>query len=157
MKQRNYMKSRKDKDRLFLKMKYITAVSALNIPCEGVQCDWHQVEMLRNGFYQIHPLNFTGAISFFGDYGIYDNTEFFTNKGFKVSRVMVATPIRALLDILFDAIVVSNINPKHFRMCDYMFDEIDRGELVEKLNRFGDALSGDQLAMLLRWRDENEI
>lgn len=138
-------------------MKYITAVSALNIPCNGVQCDWHQVEMLKNKFYQIHPLNFTGAVDIFRDYGIYDNTEFFSCKGFEVSRVMVATPIRALLDILFNAIVEKSVYPKHFRMCDYLFDEIDRVELIEKLNVFGEALSGDKLAMLLRWRAENEI
>lgn len=140
-----------------IKMKYITAVSALNIPCNSVQCDWHQVEMLKNKFYQIHPLNFTGAVDIFEDYGIYDNTEFFTNKGFEVSGVMVATPMRALLDILFNAIIVKSDYPKHFRMCDYLFDEIDRVELIEKLNVFGEALSGDKLNMLLRWRAENEI
>lgn len=138
-------------------IKYITAVSALNIPFQGMQCDWHQVEMLRNNFYQIHPLNFAGAVGIFGDYGIYDNTEFFTNKGFEVSGVIVATPIRALLDILFNAIVVKSAYPKHFKMCDYLFDEIDRIELIEKLDILSENLSGDKLNMLLRWRAENEI
>lgn len=138
-------------------IKYITAVSALNIPFQGMQCDWHQVEMLRNNFYQIHPLNFAGAVGIFGDYGIYDNTEFFTNKGFEVSGVIVATSIRALLDILFNAIVVKSAYPKHFKICDYLFDEIDRIELIEKLDILSENLSGDKLNMLLRWRAENEI
>ena len=113
--------------------------------------------MLRNNFYQIHPLNFAGAVGIFGDYGIYDNTEFFTNKGFEVSGVIVATSIRALLDILFNAIVVKSAYPKHFKICDYLFDEIDRIELIEKLDILSENLSGDKLNMLLRWRAENEI
>ncbi|AHJ14364.1 hypothetical protein [Sulfurospirillum multivorans] len=138
-------------------MKYITAVSALNIPFGLIQCDWHQTEMLKNNFYQIHPSNFMGAVDIFGNYGIYDNTDFFTKKGFEVSGVLVASPIRALLDILFNSIVERGVYPKHFMMRDYLFDEIDRVELSEKLNTFGEALSSGKLDMLLRWRAENEI
>lgn len=90
------------------KLKYITATSALNIPYNGMQCDWHQIDMLSSGNYHIHPVNYTGAEVIFGDYGVYDNTEFFASRGYKVNQVLVATPIRAILDILYMAIMVKD-------------------------------------------------
>jgi len=43
------------------RLKYITSNSAFNIPYNGMQCDWHQVDMLRGGRYVTHPTNFIGA------------------------------------------------------------------------------------------------
>ena len=39
------------------RLKYITSNSAFNIPYNGMQCDWHQVDMLRGGRYVTHRTN----------------------------------------------------------------------------------------------------
>jgi len=138
-------------------LKYITATSALNIPYNGMQCDWHQVDMLSSGNYHIHPVNFIGAEKIFNDYGIYDNTEFFISKGYNVANVLVATPIRAILDVLYMAIVVKKEYPKYFMMEDYLFEEIDHDELKDKLDILEQKIDTKSRDILVRWRFDNQL
>jgi len=137
--------------------KYITATSALNIPYNDIQCDWHQIDMLSSGNYHIHPVNYTGAYDIFKDYGIYDNTEFFSSRGYKVTNVFVATPIRAILDILYLNIAIRKKYPKHFMMRDYLFEEINVEELKEKLDILENNLNVDSKEILINWRKDNDL
>ena len=138
-------------------LKYITGVSALNIPWRGTQCDWHQVEMIKNNSFEINGINYQGAMKIFGDYGIYDNTKFFLKYGYKVEDVLVANPIRALLDILYFDIVINNKNPYSFTLDSYSFEDIDHNEISEKINILSENISEDQNVLLKDWRVQNDI
>ena len=122
-----------------LNLKYITDKTAFNIPCNGVICDWHGVAMLHANHYLLHPIDIIGAESIFADYGLYDCSEYFKSENRDIVELtgtnLCASPIRAILDILFYNIYVLNRYPKkleHFHD-DYMMDEINYDELFEKI------------------------
>jgi hypothetical protein len=136
---------------------YITSDAALNIPYEGMQCDWHQVGMLINDTYIIHPIDIIGAEDLFGDYGLWDATEFFKSKEID-KNIMCATPIRAILDKLYYELAIYNNYPKHFDdFNDYMFEDIDKKELNEKLDILASHLTSQQASWLDEWRVKNSI
>ena len=96
------------------KQSYITGTSAFNIPYKGMQCDWHQIDTLkagREGRFVMHPTIIIGAEDIFGEYGIWDCSEWLQSRGFKESY-MCATPIRAILDILYYRIVIKEKYPQ---------------------------------------------
>jgi hypothetical protein len=122
-----------------LKLKYITGTTAFKIPCNGVICDWHGVAMLHTNHYLLHPIDIIGAESIFADYGLYDCSEYFRSENRDIFELtgtnLCATPIRAILDILFSNIYVLNRYPKKLEYFhdDYMMDEINYDELFEKI------------------------
>jgi hypothetical protein len=137
-------------------MKYITGISALNIPCQDIQPDWHQVELLKSGNYQIHNVNYTGAVAYFSDWGLFNQKEFFLSHGFKVGDVPVASPVRVVLDILYDSIIVHKKYPLYFQLRDFDFEEVDKDVLIVKLNEFEHKIEDEEcLALFLRWVKEN--
>lgn len=138
-------------------LEYITAVSAFNIPYKGDQCDWHQVDMLRYNKYQTHPINYIGAEDIFGNYGLWDCTEFFLSRGIEKNS-LCATPIRAILDKLFHSLAIYDTYPIEFdNFNDYMFDAIDMDELREKLKILKARLKPHQQEWLSEWETKNEI
>ena len=123
-----------------IKLNYITDKTAFKIPCDGVICDWHGIAMLHTNHYLLHPIDTIGAETVFGNYGLYDCSEYFRSENRDIFELtgtnLCATPIRAILDILFNDICVLNRYPKkleHFHD-DYMMDEIDYDELFEKIS-----------------------
>ena len=143
------------------KLRYITGLSALNIPYKEMQCDWHRAETLKsamkNGFI-MHPNSLTGAEEIFGTYGIWDCAQWLKSKGFKGINYLCATPIRAVLDMLYDSIAVRGRYPlqlEHF--WDYMFDELDINELNLKLKEFEKVLNLEQKEIFNKWKSDNDI
>lgn len=136
-----YIKKTKDKYiyENNIKLRYLTDKTAFKIPCNGVICDWHSVAMLHSNHYLLHPTNTIGAETIFGSYGLYDCSEYFKSENRDIYELtgtkLCASPIRAILDILFNDIYVLNRYPKkleHFHD-DYMMDEIDYDELFKKI------------------------
>lgn len=139
------------------KYKYITGNSAFNIPHEGVQLDWHQVDMLDAMRFLEHPVNYIGAEEIFGDYGVWDCTDWFKSKG-KDKQSLCATPIRAILDTLYFLTVVHNQYPSLFNdFNDYMVTEINYGELSSKLDIMKAKVSPEQRDWLIKWERKNII
>ena len=141
-------------------LKYVTGISAFNIPCYGIQCDWHMTDMVKTKRFHIHPYNYIGAEEFFGNYGIYDNTAFFLEHGFSnVDKVFVANPIRALIDILYYNIVYKNIYPYFLTLESYLFEDINKEEISKKLDEFELKIKNNkkQLKSLRKWRRENGV
>lgn len=138
-------------------LNYITSNSAFNIPYKGIQCDWHQVDMLSGGQYVTHPSNFIGAEDIFDDYGLWDCTEWFSANGIK-KESLCATPIRAILDKLYYELVIYDCYPKIFDdFWNYMFDELDMDELRGKLQILKSHLKPHQKTWLTQWETKNEI
>ena len=135
-------------------LKYITDKTAFKIPCHGVICDWHGVAMLHTNHYLLHPIDTVGAETIFADYGLYDCSEYFKSENRDILELtgtnLCATPIRAILDILFNDIYVLNRYPKkleHFHN-DYMMDEIDYDELFEKIAVLRENFNDSQKVIL---------
>ena len=139
------------------RLKYITSNSAFNIPYNGMQCDWHQVDMLRGGRYVTHPTNFIGAEDILGDYGLWDCSDWFASKGIN-KKSLCATPIRAIVDKLYYELAICNAYPKNFDdFWNYMFDELNISELREKLKILKEHLKPQQQKWLSLWEQRNEI
>jgi hypothetical protein len=137
-----------------INLKYITDKTAFKIPCDGVICDWHGVAMLHTNHYLLHPIDIFGAETIFADYGLYDCSEYFKSENRDIIELagtnLCATPIRAILDILFNDIYVLNRYPKkleHFHD-DYMMDEIDYDELFEKIAVLRESFNDSQKVIL---------
>ena len=141
------------------RLSYITGFSALNIPCEGIQCDWHQVDTLRgareSGFV-MHPTVIIGAEEVFGDYGIWDCGPWLRERGFE-GEWLCATPIRAILDILYWDIEIKGGYPGTLDFRDLMCEDIDRKEILEKLDVLSGHLDKSGKRLLGRWREENGL
>jgi hypothetical protein len=136
---------------------YITSNSAFNIPYLGMQCDWHQLDMIANDAYLVHPKNIIGAEDIFNDYGLWDATDFFKSKGID-KNIMCASPIRAILDKVFFEIAIHNHYPKNFDdFNDFLFEDIDKKELNEKLDILAESFTPKQTLWLDDWRVKNEI
>ena len=139
------------------RLKYITSNSAFNIPYKGVQCDWHQVAMLENNLYIMHPTDIIGAEDVFADYGLWNCSAWFLSKGIK-KTLLCATPIRAILDKLYNEIVIYHQYPHNFDdFNDYMFDELNMSELRSKLSILKKHLTTKQKDLLTQWETNNKI
>lgn len=143
------------------KQSYITGTSAFNIPYKGMQCDWHQIDTLkagRKGKFVMHPHVIIGAEDIFGEYGIWDCSEWLKGRGFGKNNYLCATPIRAILDILYYRIVIKKQYPQPLDdFWDFMFDEIDISELRLKLDELESSLSIGEIDILKRWRSKNGL
>ena len=110
--------------------------------------------MLHTNHYLLHPIDTVGAETIFADYGLYDCSEYFKSENRDILELtgtnLCATPIRAILDILFNDIYVLNRYPKkleHFHN-DYMMDEIDYDELFEKIAVLRENFNDSQKVIL---------
>jgi hypothetical protein len=143
------------------KQYYITGTSAFNIPYMGTQCDWHQIDTLkagREGKFVMHPHVIVGAEDIFGEYGIWDCSKWLEGRGFKKNNYLCATPIRAILDILYYRIVIKKQYPQSLDdFWDFMFDEVDISELHQKLGELELNLSHSEAEILRSWRNKNEL
>lgn len=143
------------------KLKYITGTSAFNIPYNGMQCDWHQIDTLkagREGRFIMHPSVIIGAEDIFGEYGIWDCNEWLEGRGFGENTYLCATPNRAILDILYNWIVIKEKYPQSLDdFWDFMFDELDMNELLNMLDKLQNYLNAQQKDWLMAWRENNEI
>lgn len=142
------------------KLNYITGKSSFNIPYNGILCDWHQYAMLKADKYVTHPSKIIGAEDIFGEYGLHDCREFFKENNKDITQFsntnLCANPIRAILDILYNYIVILNKNP-NLRYDEYMFEELDKKELVDKINILNKNLTIEQKRRLTMWRSKYEV
>jgi len=143
------------------KQSYITGTSAFNIPYKGMQCDWHQIDTLtagREGNFVMHPHVILGAEDIFGEYGIWDCSEWLKRRGFGKNNYLCATPIRAILDILYYRIVIKKQYPTPLdNFWDFMFDEINKNELKLKLDELEKTLNQAEENIFKKWRNKNEV
>lgn len=143
------------------KQSYITGTSALNIPYKGMQCDWHQIDTLRIGResgFVMHPTVIIGAEDIFGEYGLWDCSKWLEERGFEKNNYLCATPIRAILDILYYHIAIKEQYPTPLdNFWDFMFDEINIKELCSKLDELELNLKLEGMGILKKWRSKNGL
>jgi hypothetical protein len=135
------------------KLKYITSNSSFNIPCNGIQCDWHQIQMLKSGEFITHPKVIIGAEDIFYDRGLYDCSSWLNERGFN-GLFLCATPIRAMIDKLYYEIVVLKRSPL-FDISDFMFEEVDLIEFNKWIDELHNAIPSNEKIALKKWRQNN--
>ena len=137
-------------------MKYITGASSFNIPINDVTDDWHQDALIRYKRLNIHGVNYEGAYDILGDEGLFDCSAFLQKHGFDVGTLWCAGRERAIVDVLYNYIVVKGKFPSHFTLRDTMYDVTDEKveTIMEYVERVFERQSG-HWAMVRQWLDEN--
>ena len=147
-----------DKVRLQLEVQakpYISGLSALNIPHNGKQADWHQMGMLHSGKFQVVGKNYDGAPGL-GEDELFECGAFLKKFDVDVGTTLCATPARAIKDILYASIIRKNRYPDFFMLDDYMLDlsKHDIQSLVDDLKK---VANDDQKILLNKWAGDNGL
>ncbi|HEB28401.1 MAG TPA: hypothetical protein ENI05_11610 [Porticoccus sp.] len=89
---------------------YITGLSALNVPYQGKQADWHQMGMLYSNKFQIAGRNYESAPGI-SEHELFDCSRFLNKFSVDIGTTLCATPTRAVKDILFNSIIKNHNIP----------------------------------------------
>ena len=105
----------------------------------------------------MHPAILVGAEDIFSEYGIWDCSVWLQNRGFK-ENYLCATPIRAILDVLYYWIAIKEKCPQPLDdFWEFMFDELDLNELYLKLDVLELTLEQNGVNILKKWRARNDL
>jgi hypothetical protein len=147
-----------DKVRLQLEVQakpYISGLSALNIPHNGKQADWHQMGMLHSGKFQIVGKNYDGAPGL-GEDELFECGAFLKKFDVDVGTTLCATPARAIKDILYASIIRKNRYPDFFMLDDYMLD-LSKYEIQLLVDDLKKVANDDQKILLNEWAGDNGL
>ena len=134
---------------------YITGLSALNIPYQGKQADWHQMGMLYSNKFQIAGRNYESAPSLSDD-DLFDCSSFLNKFSVDIGTTLCATPLRAIKDILYTSIIKKSQYPSFFMLDQFMLDLPN--EALETIIGDISALANEkQQSLLAAWTHDNEL
>ncbi|WP_101756873.1 DUF6088 family protein [Oceanicoccus sp. KOV_DT_Chl] len=134
---------------------YITGLSALNIPYQGKQADWHQMGMLNNNKFQIAGKNYESAPGL-TDKELFDCSDFLSKHDITMGTNLCATPLRAIKDILFTSILKKNQYPSFF-MLDQLMLDIPSNAIKEAVDELLSLANDKQKKLLITWVNDNEL
>lgn len=134
---------------------YITGTSALNVPFEGKQADWHQMGMLDRKKFQIAGRNYDSA-PFLNEAELFDCSEFLEKHGLQLNTQLCATPLRAIKDILYAHIIVKNQYPNFLKLDELMLD-ISMDEVRDEVASLRSMANERQGELLTQWMQDNEL
>jgi hypothetical protein len=134
---------------------YLTGLSALNIPYQGKQADWHQMGMLDSKKFQIAGRNYESAPGL-SDQELFDCSRFLRKFDVDVGTTLCATPLRAIKDILYTSIIVKTQYPRFFMLDQFMVDIPNDAIIlaIEDLKRLADK---EQERLLSQWTQDNDL
>lgn len=134
---------------------YITGLSALNVPHQGKQADWHQMGMLYSNKFQIAGRNYDSAPSLCED-ELFDCSRFLSKFSVDVGTTLCATPTRAVKDILFTSIIKKTQYPRFFMLDQFMLER--SGHLIqEALKALMPLANSEQQQLLIEWAQDNDL
>jgi hypothetical protein len=134
---------------------YISGLSALNIPHEGKQADWHQMGMLHSGKFQIVGKNYDGAPGI-GEEELFECGAFLRKFDVDVGTTLCATPSRAIKDILYASIIMKTRYPSFFMLDHYMLD-LPKPVILAVIEGLEALANGEQKKLLNEWARDNEL
>lgn len=138
-----------------VEQRYITGLSALNIPYRGGQADWHQMGMLYSNKFHIAGKNYEGAPGLTSD-ELFDCSGFLKKRDINLETNQCATPLRAVKDILYNNIIRKQQYPGFFMLDQFMLD-IDNASIITVVNELKQIADSKQQALLDKWVEENEL
>ena len=140
---------------LALTKPYISGLSALNIPHQGKQADWHQMGMLHSGKFQVVGKNYDGAPGL-GDDELFECGDFLRKFDMDVGTTLCATPARAIKDILYTSIIRKTRYPGFFMLDQYMLD-LSKHEILAVIKDLETMANEEQKKLLMEWTRDNEL
>ena len=135
--------------------RYITALSALNIPHDGKQADWHQSGMLNHKKFHIAGSNYASAPNV-KDEELFDCEAFLSKFNIELGTTLCATPLRAIKDILFASIIQKTQYPKFFKLDQYML-QLPKSTIKQTVRELKSLANKKQKQLLEQWEFENEL
>ena len=135
--------------------RYISGLSALNIPYQGKQADWHQMGMLHNNKFHIAFENYDSAPNIHKE-ELFDCSAFLNKHYIDVGTVLCAKPLRAIKDILYMNIFNRNQYPSFFMLDQFMFDVL-RKPAINAIEDLMPLANKHQKQLLTKWADENDL
>ncbi len=140
---------------LALTKPYISGLSALNIPHQGKQADWHQMGMLHSGKFQVVGKNYDGAPGL-GEEELFECGDFLSKFDMDVGTTLCATPARAIKDILYTSIIKKTQYPGFFMLDQYMLD-LSKHEVQAVIKDLETMANKKQKKLLMEWTRDNEL
>jgi hypothetical protein len=140
---------------LALTKPYISGLSALNIPHQGKQADWHQMGMLHSGKFQVVGKNYDGAPGL-GEDELFECGDFLRKFDLDVGTTLCATPPRAIKDILYTSIVRKTRYPGFFMLDQYMLN-LSKYEIQVVIKDLETMANEEQKKLLMEWTRDNEL
>jgi len=142
--------------------RYISGITALNIPSAKGTGDWHQTETFLRPASRNPRLYLAGdgcewdTSSFFGDRGIFECSTVLKLYGIPcpVVSVYAATHARAIADMVIVTILDGG-TPDHIHLDDFMPRDSDKEEVFGVLDLAVDKLGSDEKQKVLEWKLEN--
>ncbi len=134
---------------------YITGLSALNIPYQGKQADWHQLGMLDSRKFLIAGHNYHSAPEL-REEELFNCSDFLDKHGLQVDTQLCATPLRAIKDVLYTHIINRNQYPGFFRLDELMLD-VSKDEIRKAVEPLQSFANEKQEELLTQWMQNNEL
>jgi len=135
--------------------RYITGISAFNIPYQGQLADWHQMGMLANRKFQIAGTNYHSAPELSQD-ELFDCSEFLDKHSVSLPLTLCAKPTRAIKDILYTNIFIKNRYPEVLDLDQYLLS-LSNHELNTCVDQLRPFANQQQLKRLNQWLIDNDI
>lgn len=135
--------------------RYITGLSALNIPYKGKQADWHQIGMLHGNKFHIAGDNYDSAPDTHEE-ALFDCSSFLEKNSIDVDTHLCATPLQAIKDILYMNIFTRGQNPSFFMLDQFMLD-ISPIAVLNVISDLEHLANTHQKKLLSQWADENDL
>jgi len=135
--------------------RYITGISAFNIPYQGQLADWHQIGMLANKKFQIAGENYHSAPDLGAD-ELFDCSNFLANHAVTLSVTLCAKPARAIKDILYTNIFIKHRYPDILDLDQYLL-ALSNHELKTCVDELLSIANQQQLNQLNQWLVDNDI
>ena len=140
---------------LALTKPYISGLSALNIPNQGKQADWHQMGMLHSGKFQVVGKNYDGAPGL-GEEELFECGDFLRKFDMDVGTTLCATPARAIKDILYTSIIRKTRYPGFFMLDQFML-ALSKHEIQAVIKDLETMANDEQKKLLMEWTRDNEL
>ena len=135
--------------------RYITGLSALNIPYQGNQADWHQMGMLYNNKFHITGDNYDSAPGLSTD-ELFDCTAFLKRHDIDMETTLCAKPLRAIKDILYTHCIKKQRYPHFFKLDQFMLD-VPVAAMKKAVEELKQIANSKQQQLLHRWAEDNEL
>jgi hypothetical protein len=134
---------------------YITGLSALNVPYQGKQADWHQMGMIYSNKFQIAGKNYHSAPGL-NEEELFDCSHFLNKFSIDVGTTLCATPLRAINDILYTSIIKKTQYPNFFMLDQFMLD-IPKSAIKKTIGGLQSLANKEQQQLLHAWAQDNEL
>lgn len=140
-----------------IKVRYLTGITALNIPIEGrAMADWHTTYIANTRAWCIAGANFSSTQWLIGLEGVYKATETLRKAGVSFGMdIYAASYERAVFDLLYEFCVVRGRPIPNIQASD-IDDAVNFQRVVEWIDQSADFIENDKLEAMKSWLRDSD-